>query len=204
MVHTASECNPGGHLSPPLRLSLTLSLSRGNDWTGGDGKGSPLRGRLCSSPGFQPWAILGNPAPFLPGARGNVPLRLSLTLSLSRRNGWTGGDGKGSPLRGRLCSSPGFQPWAVLGNPAPFLPGARGNPSKEMRDGNRPSEPIAYLTDEPKQSSHYEGRKELHASHGRSRLSPPARIFLAMMTSSVTWKSNIPTQRKSAPFSKAY
>ncbi len=43
-----------------------------------------------------------------------------------------------------------------------------------------------------------------YACHGRSRFRLPDRIFFAMAASSRIWKSNIPAQAKSAPFSKTY
>ena len=43
----------------------------------------------------------------------------------------------------------------------------------------------------------------LYALQGRCLSILPLRIFFAMMASSITWKSNIPTHAKSAPFSKA-
>jgi hypothetical protein len=43
-----------------------------------------------------------------------------------------------------------------------------------------------------------------YAHQGRWRVGLALRMFLAMMASSRTWKSNMPAQTKSAPFSYAY
>ena len=43
-----------------------------------------------------------------------------------------------------------------------------------------------------------------YAVQGRWRVVVAARTFRAMIASSRTWKSNMPAQMKSAPFSKAY
>jgi len=43
--------------------------------------------------------------------------------------------------------------------------------------------------------------RSIYARQGRWRVGLPLRIFLAMIVSSRTWKSNMPAQMKSAPFS---
>ena len=43
-----------------------------------------------------------------------------------------------------------------------------------------------------------------YARQGRRRVTPAFRMFRAMIASSRTWKSNMPAQMKSAPFSNAY